>query len=142
MSSVSFLGSKSLSSVATKLKFYIRTKTFLSKSFKSFVLGWLISGISEKSEKVDLYKSKIKIRYIRVFEMEVEERSMVRAILEDVKSLKGKVEGMEGMLETLVEIYTDVFYEVKEDYLKDLEEIRKERGKVFSSIGEFDRYFE
>jgi hypothetical protein len=35
-----------------------------------------------------------------VFEMEVEERSMVRAILEDVKSLKGKVEGMEGMLET------------------------------------------
>ena len=77
-----------------------------------------------------------------VFEMEVEERSMVRAILEDVKSLKGKVEGMEGMLETLVEIYTDVFYEVKEDYLKELEEIREERGKVFSSIGEFDRYFE
>jgi len=58
--------------------------------------------------------------------MEVEERSMVRAILEDVKSLKGKVEGMEGMLETLVEIYTDVFYEVKEDYLKKLEKIRKE----------------
>ena len=77
-----------------------------------------------------------------VFEVEVEERGMVRAILEDVKSLKGKVEGMEGMLETLVEIYTDVFYEVKEDYLKRLEEIRKERGKVFSSIGEFDRYFE
>ena len=76
-----------------------------------------------------------------VFEMEVEERSMVRAILEDVKSLKGKVEGMEGMLETLVEIYTDAFYEVKEDYLKELEEIRKERGKVFSSIGEFDSYF-
>ena len=77
-----------------------------------------------------------------VFEMEVEEKSMVRAILEDVEVLKGKVEGMEGMLETLVEIYTDVFYEVKEDYLKKLEEIRKERGKVFSSIGEFDRYFE
>ena len=74
--------------------------------------------------------------------MEVEERSMVRAILEDVKILKGKVEGMEGMLETLVEIYTDVLYEVKEDYLKELEEIREERGKVFSSIGEFDRYFE
>ncbi len=74
--------------------------------------------------------------------MEVEERSMVRAILEDVKSLKGKVEGMEGLLETLVEIYTDVFYDVKEDYLKELEEIREERGKVFSSIGEFDRYFE
>jgi len=36
------------------------------------------------------------------------------------------LEGMEGMLETLVEIYTDVFYEVKEDYLKKLEKIRKE----------------
>ena len=75
-------------------------------------------------------------------ETEVEEKNMVRAILEDVEVLKGKVEGVEGMLETLVEIYTDVFYEVKEEYLKKLEEIRKERGKVFSSIGEFDRYFE
>jgi len=75
-------------------------------------------------------------------EVEIEEKSMVRAILEDVEVLKGKVKGIEGMLETLVGIYTDVFYEVKEDYLKKLEEIRKERGKVFSSIGEFDRYFE
>ena len=58
--------------------------------------------------------------------MEVEERGIVRWILEDVKSLKGKVEGMEGMLETLVEIYTDALYEVKEDYLKKLEKIRKE----------------
>lgn len=74
--------------------------------------------------------------------MEVEEKSMIRAILEDVKSLKGRVEGMEGMLETLVEIYTDAFYEVKDEYLEKIEKIRKERGKVFSSIGEFDRYFE
>jgi len=62
--------------------------------------------------------------------MEVEEKNLMRAILEDVKSLKGKVEGMEGMLETLVEIYTDALYEVKEGYLEKLEEIRKERGKV------------
>lgn len=74
--------------------------------------------------------------------MEVEEKNMIRAILEDVKSLKGRVEGMEGMLETLVEIYTDAFYEVKDEYLEKIEKIRKERGKVFSSIGEFDRYFE
>jgi len=74
--------------------------------------------------------------------MEVEEKNMIRAILEDVKSLKGRVEGMEGMLETLVEVYTDAFYEVKDEYLEKLEEIRKERGKVFSSIDEFDRYFE
>jgi len=74
--------------------------------------------------------------------MEVEEKNMIRAILEDVKSLKGKVEGMEGMLETLVEIYTDAFYVVKDEYLEKVEEVRKERGKVFSSIEEFDRYFE
>ena len=49
--------------------------------------------------------------------MEVEEKSMIKAILEDVKSLKSRVEGMEGMLETLVEIYTDAFYEVKDEYL-------------------------
>ena len=74
--------------------------------------------------------------------MEVEEKNMIRAILEDVKSLKSRVEGMEGMLETLVEVYTDAFYEVKEEYLEKLDKIRKERGKVFSSIDEFDRYFE
>jgi len=74
--------------------------------------------------------------------MEVEEQSMIKAILEDVKSLKNRVEGMERMLETLVEIYTDAFYEVKDEYLEKLEKIRKERGKVFSSIEEFDRYFE
>lgn len=73
--------------------------------------------------------------------MEVEEKNLMRAILEDVKSLKGKVEGMEGMLETLIEIYTDALYEVKDEYLEKLEGVRKEKGKVFSSIEEFDRYF-
>ena len=75
--------------------------------------------------------------------MEVEERSMVRAILEDVKSLKGKVEGMEGMLETLVEIYTDAFYDVKEDYLKKLEKIRKEGDfETISGIEDLRRLIE
>jgi len=67
--------------------------------------------------------------------IEVEEKNMMRAILEDVKSLKGKVEGMEGMLETLVEIYTDAFYEVKEEYLEKLEKIRKEGDfETFSDV--------
>ena len=70
--------------------------------------------------------------------MEAEEKNMIRVILEDVETLKGKVEGMEGMLETLIERYTDAFYEVKEAYLEKIEEIRKERGKVFSSIDEFE----
>lgn len=74
-------------------------------------------------------------------ELEVEEKDMMRAVLDDVKTLKDKVEGIEGMLETLVEIYTDAFYVVKDEYLEKIEAIRKERGNVFSSIEEFDRYF-
>ena len=70
--------------------------------------------------------------------MEVKEKNILRAILEDVKTLKGRVDGMEGMLETLIEIYTDAFYEVKDEYLMKLDKMRKERGKVFSSIEEFD----
>ena len=67
--------------------------------------------------------------------MEVEEKNMIRAILEDVETLKGKVEGMEGMLETLVEIYTDAFYEVKDEYVEKLEKIRKEGDfETFSGI--------
>ena len=46
------------------------------------------------------------------------------------------------VIETLVEIYTDAFYTIKDEYLEKLNEIRKERGRVFSSIDEFDRYFE
>ena len=53
--------------------------------------------------------------------MEVEEKKMINAILEDVRDLKGRVEGMEGMLETLVEIYTDAFYVVKDEYLEKLD---------------------
>ncbi|MHC1589232.1 MAG: hypothetical protein ACXQS1_05395 [Methermicoccaceae archaeon] len=71
--------------------------------------------------------------------MEAEEKNIMKGILEDVEILKGKVEGMNAMLETLVEIYTDAFYEVRGDYLERIESIRKgEKGKVFSSIDEFD----
>ena len=66
--------------------------------------------------------------------MELEEKNMINTILEDVKDLKGRVDGIEGMLETLVDIYTDTFYVVKEEYLEKLDEIRKDRGEVFGSI--------
>ncbi len=47
------------------------------------------------------------------------------------------------MLETLVEIYTDVFYEVKEDYLKELEKIRKEGDfETFAGIEDLRRLIE
>ncbi|MCK4398181.1 MAG: hypothetical protein KAV25_04245 [Methanophagales archaeon] len=75
--------------------------------------------------------------------MEVEEKNMMRAILEDVKSLKGRVEGIEGMLEILVEIYTDAFCEVKDEYLEKLEKIRKEGDfETFSDIEDLRRGIE
>jgi hypothetical protein len=56
-------------------------------------------------------------------DMEVEEKNMIRAILEDVETLKGKVEGIEGMLGTLVEIHTDALYVVvKDEYLDKMED--------------------
>jgi len=75
--------------------------------------------------------------------MEVEEKKMMIAILEDVKSLKGRVAGMEGMLETLIEIYTDAFYEVRDEYLVKLEKIRKEGDfETFTDIDDLRRRVE
>ena len=75
--------------------------------------------------------------------MEVEEKGMIKAILEDVKSLKSRVEGMERMLETLVEIYTDAFFEVKDEYLEKLEKIRKEGDfETFTDIKDLRKLIE
>ena len=75
--------------------------------------------------------------------MEVEEKNMMKEILEDVKTLKGRVEGMEGMLETLVKIYTDAFYDVKEEYLEKLEKIRKEGDfETFSDVEDLRKLIE
>ena len=75
--------------------------------------------------------------------MEVEEKNMMKEILEDVKTLKGRVEGMEGMLETLVKIYTDAFYDVKEEYLEKLEKIRKEGDfETFTDVEDLRKLIE
>ncbi|MCK4731609.1 MAG: hypothetical protein KAT65_04040 [Methanophagales archaeon] len=75
--------------------------------------------------------------------MEVEEKNMMKEILEDVKTLKGRVEGMEGMLETLVKIYTDAFYDVKEQYLEKLEKIRKEGDfETFTDVEDLRKLIE
>lgn len=75
--------------------------------------------------------------------MEVEEKDMMKEILEDVKTLKGRVGGMEGMLETLVKIYTDAFYEVKEEYLEKLEKIRKEGDfETFTDVEDLRKLIE
>ncbi|MFQ6062575.1 MAG: hypothetical protein ACE5KT_11630 [Methanosarcinales archaeon] len=75
--------------------------------------------------------------------MEVEEKNIIKSIFEDVKILKLKVEGIENMLETLTEIYTDAFYEVKEEYLEKLEKIRKKgEFETFSNIEDLRRSIE
>ncbi|HID26883.1 MAG TPA: hypothetical protein EYP22_03450 [Methanosarcinales archaeon] len=75
--------------------------------------------------------------------MEVEEKNIIKSIFEDVKILKWKVEGIEEMLETLTEIYTDAFYEVKEEYLEKLEKIRKKgEFETFSNIEDLRRSIE
>ncbi|MFO7967242.1 MAG: hypothetical protein R6U44_06560 [Archaeoglobaceae archaeon] len=66
----------------------------------------------------------------------------IKAISQDVRDLKEKVEDMSAILRELLENYTDVCFELRDDYLKRLEEIKKERGKTFNSIEEFDEYFE
>jgi hypothetical protein len=72
--------------------------------------------------------------------MEVEELNLIRALSEDLAALKVKVEGMEGMLETLIELYTDAFYEVRGEYLDKLERIRREGDfESFRDITELKR---
>jgi hypothetical protein len=47
---------------------------------------------------------------------------------------------MEGMLETLIALYTDAFYEVRDEYLEKLERIRREGDfESFSDITELKR---
>ncbi|MBE8539363.1 hypothetical protein ICJ57_04425 [Geoglobus acetivorans] len=63
----------------------------------------------------------------------------VESILED---LRYKVERIEKMVETLIDIYADTLYEVREEYLEKLEKIRKEDFEEFSDINELRRLIE
>ncbi|MFO7967357.1 MAG: hypothetical protein R6U44_07140 [Archaeoglobaceae archaeon] len=56
----------------------------------------------------------------------------IDAIFKDVEDLKQKVDRVEKMLETLIEIHTDEFYEVRGEYIEKLEKIKKE--------GEFEEF--
>ena len=75
--------------------------------------------------------------------MDVEERNLIRALSEELAALNVKVDGMEGMLETLIELYTDVFYEVRGEYLEKLEQIRQEgEFESFKDIADLKRSIE
>jgi hypothetical protein len=75
--------------------------------------------------------------------MEVEERKLIRALSEDLAAFKMKVDGMEGMLEPLIERYTDAFYEVRGEYLEKLERLRQEGDfESFKDISDLKRAIE
>ena len=75
--------------------------------------------------------------------MEVEERKLIRALSEDLAAFKMKVDGMEGMLEPLIERYTDAFYEVKGEYLEKLERLRQDGVyESFKDIADLKRAIE
>jgi hypothetical protein len=75
--------------------------------------------------------------------MKVEERKLIRALSEDLAAFKMKVDGMEGMLEPLIERYTDAFYEVRGEYLEKLERLRQEGDfESFKDISDLKRAIE
>jgi hypothetical protein len=54
------------------------------------------------------------------------ENTAISSIQNDLRTLDKKVDRMEDMLETLIDIYTDAFYVVKDEYVEKLQKIRLE----------------
>jgi hypothetical protein len=57
--------------------------------------------------------------------IEIEE-SAISAIRNDLRVLRDKVDRMESMMESMIEIYTDTFFTVKEEYVKELKKIKSD----------------
>lgn len=57
--------------------------------------------------------------------IEIEESAM-SAIRNDLRVLRDKVDRMESMMESMIEIYTDAFFTVKEEYVKELKKIKSD----------------
>lgn len=57
--------------------------------------------------------------------IEIEESAM-SAIRNDLRVLRDKVDRMESMMESMIEIYTDTFFTVKEEYVKELKKIKSD----------------
>jgi hypothetical protein len=57
--------------------------------------------------------------------IEIEE-SAISAIRNDLRVLRDKVDRMECMMESMIEIYSDTFFTVKEEYVKELEKIKSD----------------
>jgi hypothetical protein len=71
------------------------------------------------------------------------ENTAISSIQNDLRTLGKKVDRMEGMLETLIDIYTDTFYVVKDEYVEKLQKIRQEgKFEEFSDLESLKRSLE
>jgi hypothetical protein len=71
------------------------------------------------------------------------ENTAISSIQNDLRTLDKKVDRMEDMLETLIDIYTDAFYVVKDEYVEKLQKIRLEgKFEEFSDLESLKRSLE
>lgn len=81
--------------------------------------------------------------FAMVIDMIEVEDSSIKAIRNDLQVLKDKVGRMESMMESMIEIYTDTFCTVKEEYVKELEKIRSDDEFIqFSDFEDLKRSIE
>ncbi len=74
--------------------------------------------------------------------IEVEE-SAISAIRSDLQVLREKVDRMESMMESMIEIYTDTFCTVREEYVKELERIQSDDEFIeFSDLDDLRKSIE
>jgi hypothetical protein len=78
-----------------------------------------------------------------VLDMIETENTAISSIQNDLRTLDKKVDRMEDMLETLIDIYTDAFYVVKDEYVEKLQKIRLEgKFEEFSDLQSLKRSLE
>lgn len=71
------------------------------------------------------------------------ENAAISSIRNDLKILGEKVDRMEDMLETLIDIYTDSIYAVRDEYVEELQKIRRDgKFEEFSDLESLKRSLE
>jgi predicted metal-dependent hydrolase len=82
-------------------------------------------------------------KVVVVLNMIEAENTAISSIQNDLRTLGKKVDRMEDMLETLIDIYTDTFYVVKDEYVEKLQKIRQEGNfEEFSDLESLKRSLE
>lgn len=70
------------------------------------------------------------------------EESEIIAIRNDLQILKDKMDRMENLMESMIEIYTGIFCEVKDEYVNELKRIKLDNDLIeFSDFNDLRRSF-